>query len=64
MYSHVISSIVHIAHEYDNASEPWPIEIENHRTGELEAVSLEPGQVSLSLLPPTPALCCITMGLL
>ncbi|CAM9380846.1 unnamed protein product, partial [Ectocarpus fasciculatus] len=45
LQTHVISSIVHIAHEYDNASEPWPIEIENHRTGELEAVSLEPGQM-------------------
>jgi hypothetical protein len=44
----VISSIVHIAHEYDNNSEPWPIEIENHRTGELVAVSLEPGQVCSS----------------
>lgn len=43
--THVISSIVHIAHEYKNDSEPWPIQIENHRTGELISLSLEPGQV-------------------
>jgi hypothetical protein len=43
--THVISSIVHIAHEYDDDNHPWPIEIENHRTGELVSVTLEPGQV-------------------
>ena len=43
--THVISSIVHIAHEYDNDDEPWPIEIEDHN-GVLHAVNLEPGQVS------------------
>ena len=32
----MISSIVHIAHEYDNDDEPWPIEIEDHN-GELHA---------------------------
>jgi len=42
--THVISSIVHIAHEYDNDDEPWPIEIEDH-DGVLHAVSLEPGQM-------------------
>ena len=58
LQTHVISSIVHIAHQYDNESQPWPIEIENHRTGELVSVVLEPGQVSLlarrPLLPFTP----------
>lgn len=28
--THVISSIVHIAHEYDDNNEPWPIQIEDH----------------------------------
>jgi hypothetical protein len=42
--THVISSIVHIAHEYDNDDEPWPIEIEDH-DGVLHAVNLEPGQM-------------------
>ncbi len=42
--THVISSIVHIAHEYDNDDEPWPIEIEDH-DGVLHAVSLKAGQV-------------------
>ena len=42
--THVISSIVHIAHQYDNDEEPWPIEIEDH-DGNLHAVNLEPGQV-------------------
>jgi len=41
--THVISSIVHIAHEYDDDNEPWPLEIEDH-DGNLHAVSLEPGQ--------------------
>lgn len=45
IYTHVISSILHIAHEYFNDDEPWPIEIEDHN-GELHAVNLEPGQVS------------------
>lgn len=43
--THVISSITHIAHNYDNDSEPWPIQIENHKTGELVSVSLQPGQM-------------------
>lgn len=42
--THVISSIVHIAHEYDDDNEPWPIEIEDH-DGELHSYNLEPGQV-------------------
>jgi len=42
--THVISSIVHIAHEYDDDDEPWPIEIEDHY-GNIHAVNLEPGQM-------------------
>jgi len=41
----VISSIVHIAREYDNDSEPWPIQIEDH-DGRLHSLDLLPGQVS------------------
>jgi hypothetical protein len=41
----VISSITHIAHEYDDDNVPWPVEIENHRTGELVSVVLEPGDM-------------------
>jgi hypothetical protein len=40
----VISSIVHITHKYDNDSEPWPIQIEDHN-GRLHSVSLQEGQV-------------------
>ena len=40
----MISSIIHIDHEYYEGAEPWPIEIEDH-DGELHAVNLEPGQV-------------------
>lgn len=40
--THVISSIVHIAHEYYNDSHPWPIQIEDH-DGNLHSVNLEPG---------------------
>lgn len=42
--THVISSIVHIAHEYDNDDEPWPIQIEDHN-GKLYSVNLEPGEM-------------------
>lgn len=42
--SHVISSIFHIDHEYDNDDEPWPIEIED-TNGRLHAVALERGQM-------------------
>jgi hypothetical protein len=48
METHVISSIVHIAHQYDDDNEPWPIEIEGH-DGILHSVNLEPGQVSTPL---------------
>ena len=43
--THVISSIVHVAHEYDSEDEPWPIQIEDH-DGNLHSVELEEGQVS------------------
>ena len=42
--THVISSISHIAHEYDDDNEPWPLQIEDH-DGNLHSISLEPGQV-------------------
>ena len=42
--THVISSIVHIAHQYDNDSEPWPIQIEDH-DGNLHSVNLNPGEM-------------------
>eukprot|EP01038_Epipyxis_sp_PR26KG_P015377 gene15377-20731_t len=41
---HVISSIVHIAHQYDDDNEPWPIEIED-QNGDLHAVLLEEGEM-------------------
>jgi len=44
--SHIISSILHIAHKYDDEEEPWPIEIEDHK-GILHAVALLPGQMLL-----------------
>ena len=45
----MISSIAHIAHEYDDDNEPWPIEIEDH-DGVLHAVNLEAGQVRASFV--------------
>jgi hypothetical protein len=42
--THVISSIIHIAHQYDDNNQPWPIHIEDH-DGNLHAVSLEEGQM-------------------
>lgn len=30
IHSHVISSIVHITHKYDDDNVPWPIQIEDH----------------------------------
>eukprot|EP00595_Chromulina_sp_UTEXLB2642_P001267 CAMPEP_0196764834 /NCGR_PEP_ID=MMETSP1095-20130614/6959_1 /TAXON_ID=96789 ORGANISM="Chromulina nebulosa, Strain UTEXLB2642" /NCGR_SAMPLE_ID=MMETSP1095 /ASSEMBLY_ACC=CAM_ASM_000446 /LENGTH=286 /DNA_ID=CAMNT_0042121413 /DNA_START=259 /DNA_END=1119 /DNA_ORIENTATION=- len=44
IHSHVISSIIHIAHEYDNDDEPWPIQIEDHN-GVLHSVALQPGEM-------------------
>lgn len=43
--THVISSIVHIAHEYDDENEPWPLDIEGH-DGRLHSVILQPGQMA------------------
>jgi hypothetical protein len=48
-HTHVISSIIHIAHKYDDDKEPWPIHIEDH-DGNLHAVNLEEGQVCISYL--------------
>lgn len=46
--THVISSIFHVDHHYDDeARKPWPIEIEGH-DGKRHQVSLKPGQVSLA----------------
>jgi hypothetical protein len=42
--SHIISSIVHIAHKYDNKDEPWPIHIEDH-DGNMHAHSLKAGEM-------------------
>ena len=42
----MISSIVHIAHEYDDESNPWPIQIEDH-DGVLHTVNLAAGQVEI-----------------
>ena len=42
--THVISSIVHIAHQYDNDDEPWSIEIEDH-DGELHSQVLKEGEM-------------------
>lgn len=44
IHTHVISSIVHIGHEYFDDNEPWPIEIEDH-DGVRHAVNLEPGEM-------------------
>lgn len=43
-FTHVISSIVHIAHQYDDDGQPWPLYIENHK-GELVSVSLKEGEM-------------------
>ena len=44
VHTHVISSIVHIAHQYDNDSVPWPIQIEDH-DGNMHSVSLQAGDM-------------------
>jgi hypothetical protein len=58
----VISSIIHIDHLYDNDSQPWPIEVEDH-DGELHTMTLEPGQVRssaryISCVPPLKICVC------
>lgn len=47
--THVISSIIHIAHEYDDPDKPWPIEIEDHN-GQLHSVALNEGNESMILI--------------
>ena len=47
--THVISSIVHVAHEYDNDDEPWTIDIEG-LDGQVHSIALEPGQVRCVVL--------------
>lgn len=42
--THVISSIIHIAHQYDDDSHPWPIQMEAH-DGSLQSVNLQEGQM-------------------
>lgn len=42
--THVISAIVHIAHEYDNDDVPWPIEIEDH-DGVLRQMEMAAGEM-------------------
>ena len=42
--THVISSILHIVHQYDKDDEPWNIEIEDH-DGVLHGHALEPGDM-------------------
>jgi len=44
--SHIISSILHVAHQYEDDKEPWPIEIEG-LDGVVHAVNLKPGQMLL-----------------
>ena len=44
METHVISSIIHIIHDYDDENKPWPLHIEDHN-GKMHEVSLEEGQV-------------------
>ena len=43
--THVISSIIHIAHEYDDDNHPWPLKIEGY-DGKLHEVNLAPGQMT------------------
>jgi hypothetical protein len=50
--THVISSIIHIAHQYDDDDKPWPIEIEDH-DGNLHAVNLAAGEVRPDKWPVT-----------
>jgi len=42
--THVISSILHIDHEYDSEEEPWEIQIEDNN-GHLHSLPLERGQM-------------------
>ena len=49
METHVISSIVHIIHDYDDESKPWPLHLEDHH-GQMHEVNLEEGQVRTLVL--------------
>merc|ERR1719453_2852122 len=42
--THIISSIFHIDHHYDDDNNPWPIEIEDYK-GQTHTVALQPGQM-------------------
>jgi hypothetical protein len=42
--THIISSIVHVGHEYYNDDEPWPIQIDDNE-GNVHSVNLQPGQM-------------------
>jgi hypothetical protein len=44
--THVVSSIFHVDHAYDDEAHPWAIEIEGH-DGARHAVPLKPGQMLL-----------------
>lgn len=48
IHTHVISSIVHVGHEYDDDNRPWPIQIDDH-DGNTHSVTLEPGQVTCNI---------------
>jgi hypothetical protein len=43
-FTHGVSAIVHIAHEYDNDDVPWPLEIEDH-DGNLHVVEMDAGEM-------------------
>lgn len=43
-FTHVISAIVHIAHEYDNDNVTWPLEIED-LDGDLHVVDMDEGDM-------------------
>jgi hypothetical protein len=42
--THIISSIFHIDHHYDDPEAAWPIEIEDYK-GQTHAIDLKPGQI-------------------
>lgn len=44
VHTHVISSIIHVGHEYDEGAEEWPIEIEDH-DGKMHGYNLQPGEM-------------------
>ena len=54
----MISSIIHIAHEYDNDAVQWPIQIEDHDSN-MHSVNLKPGQVRES---PKEIMICLILS--